>query len=413
MNDLDLILFDDAVARQWEPFALTRPVGELLFGTLTFRDRAERWSGGRCIGHIAADHLAGFEEPGAPPVVRLDTLDTGRPRLLLLSRFLPEAGASLGNPPTGAGPITAGGGQIVGWYLPAGAPSPGMDQLLDLADESRPALRVGGEVIPHVWNLVTRNPDQIARDLEALRPQGSAEPPAGSYRIGGHALVLDRTAIVEPGVVFDTSGGPIWLAPESRVRAFTRLAGPAFIGPGSIVLGGPLEAVSVGPVCRVRGELAESVCLGYVNKQHDGHMGHAYLGRWVNLGAETTNSDLKNNYGTIKLWTPSGEANSGEIKMGSLIGDHVKTGIGLLLNTGTVIGAGSNLYGSAMPPTFVPPFSWGTGSELVEFRVEKFLEVAERAMSRRGVTLSNAARSQLRMAWDRGRSMAEAGQSRA
>ena len=119
----------------------------------------------------------------------------------------------------------------------------------------------------------------------------------------------------------------------------------------------------------------------------------------MNLGAETTNSDLKNNYGTIRMHTPSGVVDTGMIKMGSLLGDHVKTGIGLLLNTGTVVGAGSNLFGSAMPPTYVPPFSWGSGDDLVEFRMDKFLEVAERAMGRRDVKLSDQGRDLLEHAW--------------
>jgi hypothetical protein len=156
-------------------------------------------------------------------------------------------------------------------------------------------------------------------------------------------------------------------------------------------------------VSRIRGEFAESVCLGWVNKMHDGHIGHAYLGAWVNLGAGTTNSDLKNNYSSVRLWTPAGEADSGEIKLGCFLGDHVKTGIGLLLNTGTLVGAGSNLYGAAMPPKYVPPFSWGTGSELTEYRAEAFLEVAERAMGRRQVTLTPESRRQLAEAWRLGR----------
>src|SRR5206468_12682227 len=156
-----------------------------------------------------------------------------------------------------------------------------------------------------------------------------------------------------------------------------------------------------------RGEFAESVCLGWVNKAHDGHIGHAYLGAWVNLGAETTNSDLKNNYGTVRLWTPAGERDTGEVKLGCFLGDHVKTGIGLLLNTGTVIGAGSNIYGSAMPPRYVPPFSWGTGDDLSAYRQDRFLEVAERAMARRKVTLGEGARAQLHAAWSRGRTGSE------
>ncbi|HEU0077429.1 MAG TPA: hypothetical protein VFQ76_07250, partial [Longimicrobiaceae bacterium] len=199
------------------------------------------------------------------------------------------------------------------------------------------------------------------------------------------------------------SEGPIWLDEGAKVRAFTRMAGPVYVGRGSTVLGGSLEACAIGPVCKIRGEFAESVALAYVNKAHDGHIGHAYLGAWVNLGAETTNSDLKNNYGTVRLWTPEGETDTGEIKMGCFLGDHVKTGIGLLLNTGTVIGAGSNLYGAAMPPRYVPPFSWGTGEELTAYRVDKFLEVAERAMGRRDVAMSEGMREQLGRAWARGR----------
>jgi hypothetical protein len=141
------------------------------------------------------------------------------------------------------------------------------------------------------------------------------------------------------------------------------------------------------------------VLLGYANKAHDGHLGHAYLGRWVNLGAETTNSDLKNNYGPVRLWTPDGERDTGTIKLGCLLGDHVKTGIGTLLNTGTVVGAGSNLYGAAMPPRYVPPFSWGTGEALVPYRLEKFLEVAARAMARRDVELTPKLQRQLVAAW--------------
>ncbi|HEX2167878.1 MAG TPA: hypothetical protein VHG09_11660, partial [Longimicrobiales bacterium] len=140
------------------------------------------------------------------------------------------------------------------------------------------------------------------------------------------------------------------------------------------------------------------------NKAHDGFLGHAYLGRWVNLGALTTNSDLKNNYGTIRMWTPEGDVDTGMIKLGCLLGDHVKTGIGALINTGTVIGAGSNLYGTEMPPKYVTPFSWGSGSELVEYNVEKFLAVTDTVMGRRKLSLSDSMRDVLAQAWRIGRS---------
>lgn len=407
MTDLTIILFDDRIARDWEPFALTRPVGELLFGALTFRARHERVFGGRCAGHLAAPHLAGFEEAGAPPVLTRTSSDPAGPRLYLLSRFVPGFDTRLPGGIETAGPLVLGSGEPVGWYDPRGDRPPPDEFLVDPTDSVPPVATLGGRLLGRVWELIAANPDQITIDVQALATPEERSPtlPRGVFQWGDHPLLLGPGATIEPGAVFDTTAGPIRLDRGSRVRAFSRVAGPAFIGPDSVVLGGAIEAVSIGPVCRIRGEFAESVALGYVNKQHDGHIGHAYLGRWVNLGAETTNSDLKNNYGTVRLWTPNGEEDTGEIKMGSLLGDHVKTGIGLLLNTGTVVGAGSNIYGSSMPPTFVPPFSWGTGSQLSEYRLDKFLEVTSRAMRRRDIDLPDSMREQLAEAWRRGRAM--------
>jgi UDP-N-acetylglucosamine diphosphorylase/glucosamine-1-phosphate N-acetyltransferase len=407
MARADLVLFDDELARAWEPFALTRPAGELLFGTLTLRERAEQVLGIRCVAHLTASHLVGFHEQGAPPV-RSDTPPPdGRPRLYLLSRAVPEwadDGPTFG--PSGGRIII--GNEPAGWYAPDGEPPTDAFLADPAAHEGDPGteIRLAGRVLRNVWELISGNADQITSDVAALSPSSSlSAPPAGVHRWGDHELIVGDGAELEPGCAINTTDGPVWIDRGAAVRSFSRVAGPAYIGPESQVLGGSVESVSLGPVCKVRGELSASVCLGYTNKQHDGHIGHAYLGRWVNLGAETTNSDLKNNYGTIRVWTPSGDTDTGEIKIGSLIGDHVKTGIGLLLNTGTVVGAGSNLYGAAMPPKFVPPFSWGSGEELVEYRSDKFMEVAEHAMSRRGVTLTPEHRDQLMRAWERGRSL--------
>ena len=144
-----------------------------------------------------------------------------------------------------------------------------------------------------------------------------------------------------------------------EVRAGARLAGPVHAGVGSRLLGGPFDAVSAGPRCYLRGEIEETVVLGYTNKAHDGFLGHAYLGSWVNLGAMTTNSDLKNNYGSVRLGDRDGEIETGLIKLGCLIGDHVKTAIGTMLNTGTVVEAGANLFGDSRPPKWIRAFAWG------------------------------------------------------
>jgi UDP-N-acetylglucosamine diphosphorylase/glucosamine-1-phosphate N-acetyltransferase len=402
--DLSLVLFDDAVAAKWEPFALTRPVGELLFGTMKLRARAERVFGARCTAHLAAEHLRGFEEADAPPVLGYPDAPADGDRLFLSSRAVPDwtAGEDWRSQ-RDAGPVCIAG-KAVGWYAPAGTPAPSPDFLASPASAGEGGDELPGMVLEHVWELMSRNPAQISEDVAGLFPDREKTAlPAGVWAFGEHPVILGERAIVEPGVVFDTSSGPVWLDEGSRVRALSRVEGPVYLGRGSTILGGTVVQASIGPVCKIRGEFAESVALGWANKAHDGHVGHAYLGAWVNLGAGTTNSDLKNNYSPVRLWTPDGDADTGELFMGCFLGDHVKTGIGLLLNTGTVVGAGSNLYGAAMPPKYVPPFSWGTGSELSAYRVDRFLEVAERAMARRKIALTDGMRRQLEGAWERAR----------
>jgi UDP-N-acetylglucosamine diphosphorylase/glucosamine-1-phosphate N-acetyltransferase len=412
MPALSLVLFDDAAALDWEPFTLTRPAGELLFGTLTLRARQEEALGARCEAYLTADHLQGFTEEGAAPVATFGEAPSRGDRVFLSSRAVPEwtAGSAWRERPPREGPITCEG-EVVGWFAPEGSPAPPPEFFRDPSSAaSGEGTALEGHLLGRVWELVRDNADRITADIGARFPS-PPQPrlPDGAFHWGDHPLVLHESARVEPGCNFDTSEGPIWLDRGVVVRAFTRLCGPAYIGPDSHVLGGHVDCVSVGPVCKVRGELTSSIVAGYSNKQHDGHMGHAYLGRWVNLGAGTTNSDLKNNYSAISIWTPQGETDTGEIKLGCLIGDHVKTGIGLLINTGTVIGAGSNLWGAVLPPKFVPPFSWGSGTELTEYRVDKFLQVAERAMGRREVPLAPSSREQLERAFRRGRDQAEPG----
>jgi UDP-N-acetylglucosamine diphosphorylase / glucose-1-phosphate thymidylyltransferase / UDP-N-acetylgalactosamine diphosphorylase / glucosamine-1-phosphate N-acetyltransferase / galactosamine-1-phosphate N-acetyltransferase len=418
MAELKLYLYDDDTARDWQPFALTRPVGELLLGAYTFRARAERLLGVPCAGHITAGHLGGFMEEGAAPVVAATSVQDSSPRLFLSSRAIIDWGWSLVPPDTAA--VLRCNDDIVGWYAPAGEATPATDWFTAPDASVDHVIDVPGRVLQRVWDLVAENPAQIERDFAAADRPGAATVDvegAGQFStidvegVGRFSAIdfhddrlhLGADVTIEPGVVLDFSSGPIWLDDGVTVRAFTRLAGPAYVGPDSTLLGGPYAAISVGPVCKVHGEIEESIILGYSNKAHDGFLGHAYLGRWVNLGAMTTNSDLKNNYGSIRMWTPRGDADTGLIKLGCLLGDYVKTGIGSLLNTGTVVGAGSNLYGTEMPPKYVPPFSWGSGSELVPFDREKFLALTETVMKRRKLSLSDGMREMLGRAWEIGR----------
>lgn len=396
MSEVTLYLFDDRRARRWAPFTLTRPVGEMLFGCLRLRERAELVFGRPAAGHVSRKALRGFDEPGGAPALSLEQVTPRGTRVLLSSRVALDFQTI--DLPDGPARIFVEG-RPVGWVLPEGSPLPSelwlRDPSADPASDKRVDLT--GTVLEHPWHLIARNDDRIAKDVAHLWPTDDAPP--GVFRFGDHPVSLAEGAVIEPGVHLDLREGPIRLAEGSRVEGPARLTGPLYVGPGSTIFGGSVGTSSIGPVCLVRGELAHSVLLGYVNKAHDGHIGHALVGRWVNLGAFTTNSDLKNNYRNVRVWTPEGERDSGLLKVGCFIGDHVKTGIGTVINTGTVIGAGSNVFGGIMPPTVVPPFSWGAGADLRDHRLDKFLDTAERAMKRRGQELTPGAAEILRIAW--------------
>ena len=397
MSTVRLFLFDDGRARRWAPFTLTRPAGELLYGCMTLRERAERVFGTKCEGHLTRRALLGFDEPGAAPVVTLQDVGTRGGRVLLSSRAGPDLGAvAVGD---GIARLTVDGAPA-GWILPDGAPLPSELWLRDPsgAAQTGRVVELGGTMLESPWDLVAQNPERIRKDVATLWPRGDA--PAGIIRIGDGVLSLGGDAQIEPGTYVDTRRGPVRLAEGVRVEGPARLIGPLFVGPRTKILGGHVGTSSIGPVSIVRGEVADSVLLGFVNKAHDGYIGHALLGRWVNLGAYTTNSDLKNNYGSVRVWTPDGDVDTGLLKVGCFLGDHVKTGIGTTLNTGTVIGAGSNIFGGVMPSSPVPPFSWGAGAELGEHRLDKFLATAELAMARRSQALTPGARRVLEIAWE-------------
>jgi UDP-N-acetylglucosamine diphosphorylase/glucosamine-1-phosphate N-acetyltransferase len=258
--------------------------------------------------------------------------------------------------------------------------------------------------VAHIWELITQLVPQLQEDIEALGPHLPCSLPAGASVIGEHEVYVENGAVVEPHVVFDVTSGPVLVRRGATVRAFTRLVGPCAVLERASVLGDRVNACSIGEWSVIRGEISESIVLGHSNKGHEGFVGHSYLGRWVNLGAGTITSNLKNTYGSVQLWTPTGIRDTGASKLGSMLGDHAKTGIGTRLTTGTVVGAGANVFGSEMPPKFVPPFTWMDGQQATDFRLPKFLDIAARVMSRRSVVLSDRARRQLSAAHAKSRS---------
>jgi len=242
----------------------------------------------------------------------------------------------------------------------------------------------------YTWELVLANPAQLSRDFAAAGRrgiEGTVEEPCAIRGARGDVYIAPG-ARVHPMVVLDAEHGPIYLDEGVEVHPFTRIEGPCYVGPKSILLGAKCrEGMSIGPVCRVGGEVEESIIQGYSNKYHDGFLGHAYVGEWVNLGAMTTNSDLKNDYSSVSVILDGRRPiDTGSTKVGSLIGDHTKTSIGVLFNTGAYVGAMSLIATTGkLLPKFLPNFSWFVeGAVTKGFGKRKLYETAAKAMPRRG-----------------------------
>lgn len=394
-----LYLYDDAVARTFEPFALTRPAGELRAGAELVRRRWERALGARAAGFVGAEHLATFEEFDAPPAVAPGAmLPAGA--WLANARFAPRLAPRRAAAPAGAHVLTCDG-LVAAVRLPtplaAGLLADGTAALeATIHPGPTGATPVEGWWMDAPWDYVAHLQPMLADDVAVLGAECDVVEHGGVV-LGAHAVYVERGATIEPYVVFDTTAGPVLVRRSATVQAFTRVVGPCFIGEGATVMADRISGCSIGEVSRVHGEISTSIVLGHANKSHDGFVGHSYLGRWANLGAGTTTSNLKNTYGTVALWTPGGIRDTGLQFLGTLLGDHAKTGIGLRLTTGSVVGAGANVY-DRMPPKFAPPFSWGGGAPYATYDAERFVRVAARAMQRRGVTLGEGAERVLRAA---------------
>lgn len=387
-----LYFYDDVRARQFEPFSLTRPGSEMRAGTSLVRRRWERITGLKGAGFISSAHLDNFDEGDAPPAmspkseipagsvivntrcilpldVQLDRFDLlmceGSACAVKLARELPVSQFADGTTDLGAIQTSLGGRKVKGRW------------------------------INDIWDFVATLGDQLTEDIPLRAKPLTKIAKHSAEMVGPHPIFVEEGAQIGPQVVLDASAGPILIRSGALVAPFTHLVGPVSVGRDSQILGERVGGSSIGDHCKVHGEMSATIVLGHSNKAHAGFVGHSYLGRWVNLGALTTTSNLKNTYGPVQVWTPSGVRTTGQQFLGTLFGDHAKTGIGTMLSTGTVMGAGANVFGANMPPKVIPPFAWGDKEPYDTYDVTRFLAVAERVMSRRHVQLGDKARLHL------------------
>jgi UDP-N-acetylglucosamine diphosphorylase / glucose-1-phosphate thymidylyltransferase / UDP-N-acetylgalactosamine diphosphorylase / glucosamine-1-phosphate N-acetyltransferase / galactosamine-1-phosphate N-acetyltransferase len=405
-----ICLYEDRHVRGLEPLTLTRPTIDLLSGLTTLGEKHTRHFSATSVGHlcrpVVADLIRG-RDPGAP--VNNPTWLRGAPTILVNARWVPPPQPALSprdrrratsnNPFADGSHIGTVEGEIAYAVLDtrrlqALAPATLNDCLNDWA-QSLPVREVGGTIVGRPWDLIDLNPVQISRDFESqFDPTAAGFHPTGFALVGpADRLFIHPTARIDPMVVADTTHGPVSIGPEAVIQAFTRLEGPCGIGAGSVLLGARVRAgTTIGPQCRIGGEIECSVVLGHANKYHEGFLGHSYIGEWVNLAAGTHTSDLRCDYEPVNVLLDGVEQSTGRTKVGAMIGDHAKTGLGVLLNCGTTIGPFAQVLPTGgFAPREIPAFTRAGPSGVKELGDEKrAMATANTVMKRRGKGLTPA-----------------------
>jgi UDP-N-acetylglucosamine diphosphorylase/glucosamine-1-phosphate N-acetyltransferase len=392
-----LCVFEDPHVAALEPLTLLRPAFELLCGQTDLVSKHYRRFGPCELGALIRPHLAelfALQHPGVP-VNDLAWLRAG-PTVLVNGRWLPPA-EKPAEPPAPCVGVADGevAFAVVGPDLLASCSRNTLEDCLESWKFRVPVVEAGGKLLRHPWDFVENNAEELAVDHAWLAPCSGPVMETHPFAVVGppEALFVSLTARVDPMVVADTTKGPVFIGRDAVVTAFTRLEGPCFVGPGTHVLGAKVRAgTTLGPHCRVGGEVEACIIHSHSNKYHEGFLGHSYVGQWVNLGAGTHNSDLRNDYGEVTVTVDGRRVATGLAKVGCFLGDYTRAGLGVLLNTGTNAGAFCNLLPSgSLLPKYVPSFcSWWNGELVDRVDFPKVLDSAARAMQRRGVALTEA-----------------------
>jgi len=393
-----LVLLDISteIREQFYPLALSRPVFDLRCGMNSLADKLIAKTAAKEVACFVPEYLADvFREQSGWPVNDLASL-TGDDLFIVDGRVkanslnLDVAGASQAVWGDQGELLVARIAQSDAVQLPTDSFSSFLNAIKDQVDSVEASI----ETWNYTWDLVLSNPDTLVDDFRSCGDQGIegiVEEP-NAIRGSQKDVFIGPGALVHPMVVIDAENGPVYIDQGAEIHPFSRIEGPCYIGKKSILLGAKCrEGNSIGDVCRVGGEVEEAIIHGYSNKYHDGFLGHAYVGEWVNLGALTTNSDLKNDYTNVTV-TLDGHTpiDTGSKKVGALIGDHTKTSIGTLMNTGANVGAMALIAASGKPlPKFIPSFAWFLEGVVTKgFGKRKLYETAQTVMGRRGRTWS-------------------------
>jgi len=378
---MNYILFDDHTTwNRFLPLTFTRPVSELRAGILTIRQKWEKLLNASCSWLTEAYLREKY------PVNASDV------NILINSSILPDTKllAAINALQTGSCLVREGA------VLACCMDENGL-QAFDRGDHpagNEQDYSSGLARIENPWDLFEMNGDLIRTDFDLITGGRSSQALNDTNTILNPDQVFAEEGVSMEAVILNARGGPIYLGRDTEIMEGTVIRGPFALCDQSVVkmnakIYGP---TTIGPMSVVGGEIKNSVILGLSNKAHDGYLGNAVIGEWCNIGADSNNSNLKNNYADVKLWSYAEEAfiNTGIQFCGLIMGDHSKCAINTMFNTGTVVGVFANIFGTGFPRNFIPSFSWGGPGGMSEYKLEKAFEVAEKVMMRKDIEFDAA-----------------------
>ncbi|MDN6279692.1 MAG: GlmU family protein [Psychroflexus sp.] len=383
---MNIVLFDDQLRGQFLPLTYTRPIADLRIG-ITKIDKKYEHLFNASVFYQTEDYLQ----------EKFKTAPSDQETLYINSRFLPDQRLVDCVKSLSFDEVLKTETSLVAYRLKAG-------EALDISSKKVTTYTHENIEIKHVWDLFSYNHRAIQDDFNRITSgRESEEIPRHVYVVNPSQIFIEKGATVH-NASLNASEGPIYIGKNAEVMENTAVRGPFALCESSVLKMGAkiYTGTTIGPHSKVGGEVSNSVITGYSNKGHDGFLGNSVLGEWCNIGADSNTSNLKNNYAGVKLWDYSKErfTDTGLQFCGLIMGDHSKSAINAMFNTGTIIGVSTNIFGSGFPRNFVPSFSWGGSQGVKTYNFKKAMEVAAIVMKRRQLDLTETERDILEKVYE-------------
>lgn len=372
---MNFILFDGPNREKLKPLTFTRPVAELRIGLMTLRERYEHFL--RATTSTLTEDYLSEKYPMVEMEVNVMIDASIIPSYDFVQRILSIKPGEK---------ICFENGRVLAFcYLENDEPN--LDEFSTIIEEEDLV------EIKAAYDLFDKNDEVFRKDFDLLTKDRTSQTISETNRvIGQHQIFIEEGAKIEFAIL-NAETGPIYIAKDSLVMEGSLIRGPFYLGERSVLkMGAKMYGpISVGPRCTLGGEIKNSVIIGYSSKGHEGYLGDSVLGEWCNLGADTNNSNLKNNYAEVKLWDYENERflPTGLQFCGLIMGDHSKCGINTMFNTGTVVGVAANIFGGNYQRNFIPSFAWGGDGKFVTYRMNKVEETAKLVFERKGAVFND------------------------